>query len=73
MTLDLLRRQLAQPGNLGRPVKTMDLSRTFARLRLLYPPPPGSKTPSARTVLSDMNPTWRNFVDVLGLERYRHS
>jgi hypothetical protein len=40
---------------------------------LLYPPPPGSKTPFARTVLSDPDPTQRHIVDVLGLERSRHS
>jgi hypothetical protein len=51
----------------------MGLLADIREVTLLYPAPPGSKKPFARTVLSDMDPTQRKIVDVLGLERYRHS
>jgi len=73
MLLNLLRRQLAQAGLPLSVVKMMDLLADIREVTLLYPAPPGSKTPFARTVLSDLDPTQRNIVDVLGLERYRHS
>jgi transposase len=73
MLLNLLRRQLAQAGLPLSVVKMMDLLVDIHEVTLLYPPPPGSKTPFARTVLSDLDPTQRKLVDVLGLERYRHS
>jgi len=73
MLLNLLRRQLAQAGLPLSVVKMMDLLTTIHEVTLLYPAPPGSKKPLARTVLSDLDPTQRQLVDVLGLERYRHS
>lgn len=73
MMLSLLRRQLAQAGIPLSVVKMMDLLADIREVTLLYPPPPGSKKPFARTVLSDMDPTQRKIVAVLGLERYRHS
>jgi hypothetical protein len=51
----------------------MDLLTAIHEVTLLYPAPPGSKKPFTRTVLSDLDPTQRKLVDVLGLERYRHS
>jgi len=51
----------------------MGLLADIREVTLLYPAPPGSKKPFARTVLSDMDPTQCKIVDVLGLERYRHS
>src|SRR2546429_7195908 len=38
---------------------------------LLYPGASGSQKPFARTVLADMDPTQRELVKILGLERYR--
>lgn len=73
MMLNLLRRQLAQAGIPLSVVKLMDLLADIREVTLLYPAPSGSKKPFARTVLSDMDPTQRKIVDVLGLERYRHS
>jgi len=73
MMLNLLRRQLAQARIPLSVVKMMDLLADIREVTLLYPAPPGSKKPLARTVLSDMDPTQRKIVDVLGLERYRHS
>jgi len=73
MLLNLLRRQLAQAGLPLSVVKMMDLLTAIHEVTLLYPAPPGSKKPLARTVLSDLDPTQRKLVDVLGLERYRHS
>ena len=73
MMLNLLRRQLAQAGIPLSVVKMMNLLTDIREVTLLYPSPPGSKKPFARTVLSDMDPTQRKIVDVLGLERYRHS
>lgn len=73
MMLNLLRRQLAQAGIPLSIVKMMDLLTDIREVTLLYPPPPGSKKPFARTVLSDLDPIQRNIVDVLGLERSRHS
>lgn len=73
MMLNLLRRQLAQAGLPLSVVKMMDLLVDIREVTLLYPAPPGSKKLFARTVLSDMDPTQRKMVDVLGLERYRHS
>jgi transposase len=73
MLLNLLRRQLAQAGLPLSVVKMMDLLTAIHEVTLLYPAPPGSKKPFARTVLSDLDPTQRKLVDVLGLERYRHS
>jgi len=73
MLLNLLRRQLAQAGLPLSVVKMMDLLTDIHEVTLLYPPPPGSKRPFARTVLSDLDPTQRRLVDVLGLERYRPS
>jgi transposase len=72
MLLNLLRRQLAQAGLALSVVKMMDLLADIREVTLLYPAPPGSKKPFARTVLSDLDPTQRNLVAVLGLERYRH-
>jgi hypothetical protein len=54
-------------------VKMMDLLTDIRKVTLVYPPPPGSKKPFARTVLSDLDPTQRNIVDVLGIEHSRHS
>jgi hypothetical protein len=73
MLLNLLRRHLAQAGIPLSVVKMMGLLADIREVTLLYPAPPGSKKPFARTVLSDMDPTQRKIVDVLGLERYRHS
>jgi transposase len=73
MMLNLLRRQLAQAGLPLTVVKMMDLLTDIREVTLLYPPPPGSKRPFARTVLSDLDPTQRNIVDILGLERSRRS
>jgi transposase len=73
MMLNLLRRQLAQAGIPLSIVTMMDLLADIREVTLLYPAPPGSKKPFARTVLSDMDPTQRTIVAVLGLERYRHS
>lgn len=73
LLLNLLRRQLAQAGLPLSVVKMMDLLTAIHEVTLLYPAPPGSKKPFARTVLSDLDPTQRKLVDVLGLERYRHS
>jgi transposase len=73
LLLNLLRRQLAQAGIPLSVVKLMDLLTDIREVTLLYPPPPGSKHPFARTVLSDLDPTQRQLVDVLGLERYRHA
>lgn len=71
MLLNLLRRQLAHAGLSLSVVQMMDRLADIREVTLLYPPPPGSKTPFARTVLSDLDPTQRKLVDVLGLERYR--
>ena len=73
MLLNLLRRQLAQAGIPLSVVKMMDLLADIREVTLLYPAPPGSKKAFTRTVLSDMDPTQRKIIDVLGLERYRHS
>jgi transposase len=71
MLLNLLRRQLAQAGIALSIVRMMALLADIHEVTLLYPAPPGSKKPFARTVLSDMDPLQRKIVDVLGLERYR--
>ena len=73
MMLNLLRRQLAQAGLPLSVVKMMDLLADIREITLLYPAPPGAKKPFVRTVLSDLDPTQRKIVDVLALERYRHS
>lgn len=73
MMLNLLRRQLVQAGIPLSVVNLMDRLTDIREVTLLYPAPPGAKKPFARTVLSDMDPTQRKIVDVLGLERYRHS
>jgi transposase len=73
MMLNLLRRQLAQAGIPLSVVKMMDLLTDIREVTLLYPAPPGSQKPFARTVLSDLDPTQRKIVDVLGLQRYRPS
>jgi transposase len=73
MLLNLLRRQLAQAGLPLSVVKLMDLLTDIREVTLLYPAPPGAKQPFARTVLSELDPTQRKIVDVLGLDRYRRS
>jgi len=73
MLLNLLRRQLAQAGLPLSVVKMMDLLADIREVTLLYPPLPSSTTPFARTVLSDLDPTQRKIIAILGLERYRHS
>jgi transposase len=72
MLLNLLRRQLAQAGLPLSVVKMMDLLVDIREVTLLYPPAPGSTKPFARTVLSDLDPTQRKIIAILGLER-RHS
>ena len=71
MMLNLLRRQLVQAGIPLSVGKMMDLLADIREVTLLYPALPGSKKPLTRTVLSDMDPTQRKIIDVLGLERYR--
>lgn len=73
LLLNLLRRQLAQAGLPLSIVKMMDRLTDIREVTLLYPAPPGSKKPFVRTVLSDIDPTQRKLVEVLGLERYRAS
>jgi transposase len=73
MLVNLLRRQLAQAGLPLSVVKMMDLLADIHAVTLLYPAPPRSKTPFVRTVLSDLNPTQRKIVDLLGLDQYRPS
>jgi hypothetical protein len=68
--LNLLRRQLDQAGIPLSIAKMMDLLTDIRQVTILYPAPPGSKEPFARTILSEMDPTQRIIVEVLGLERY---
>ena len=51
----------------------MDLLTDIHEVTLLYPPPSGSRDAVRRTVLSDLDPTQRQLVDALGLDRYRPS
>lgn len=71
MMLNLLRRKLAQAGIPLSVVKMMDTLADIHEVTLLYPPPPGSQEPFARTVLSDRDSTQQRIFDLLGLERYR--
>jgi transposase len=73
MLLNLLRRQLAQAGLPLSIVRMMDLLTGIHEVTLLYPAPSRSTKPFARTVLSDLDPTQRQLVDVLDLARYRHA
>jgi transposase len=73
MLLNLLQRQLAQAGLPLSIVNMMELLTNIREVTLLYPAPPGSKKPFVRTVLSDIDPTQRRIVDVLGLDRHRAS
>jgi len=71
MMLNLLRRKLAQAGIPLSVVKMMDTLADIHEVTLLYPPPPGSQEPSARTALSNMDSTQQRIFDILDLERYR--
>jgi hypothetical protein len=64
MMLNLLRRQLAQAGIPLSVLTMMDRLADIREITLLYPAPPGSKKPFARTVLSDLDPTQRHIVDI---------
>ena len=71
MMLNLLRRQLAQAGIALSLVEMMNQLTNIQEVTLLYPAPPGTPEPLARTVLSKMNPRQKQMVATLGLERYR--
>ncbi len=49
----------------------LDALTDIHEVTLLYPGASGSQKPFARTVLADMDPTQRELVKILGLERYR--
>src|SRR6266576_2317707 len=71
LLLNLLRRKLAQAGIPLSIAKMMDLLTDIREATLLYPGASASQKPFARTVLADMDPTQRELVKILGLERYR--
>ena len=71
LMLNLLRRKLAQAGIPLSIAKMMDSLTDIHEVTLLYPGASGSQKPFVRTVLADMDPTQRQLVKTLGLERYR--
>jgi transposase len=71
LMLNLLRRKLAQAGIPLSIEKMMDSLTDIHEVTLLYPGASGSQKPFVRTVLADMDPTQRQLVKTLGLERYR--
>src|SRR2546430_283115 len=71
LLLNLLRRKLAQAGIPLSIAKMMDALTDIREVTLLYPGASASQKPFARTVLADMDPTQRELVKILGLERYR--
>lgn len=73
LMLNLLRRKLAKAGIPLSIAKMMDTLTDIHEVTLLYPGTSSSQKPFARTVLADMDPTQRNIVETLGLERYRSS
>src|SRR5271167_3605606 len=73
LMLNLLRRKLAQAGISLSIAKMLDTLTDIHEVTLLYPGASGSQKPFARTVLADMDPTQRQLVKTLGLERYRSS
>src|SRR6266513_5680071 len=73
LLLNLLRRKLAQAGIPLSIAKMMDALTDIREVTLLYPGASASQKPFARTVLADIDPTQRQLVKTLGLERYRSS
>lgn len=71
MILSLLRRQLAQGGL---PISLYEMMKKLSEIQevtVLYSTLPGTKTPFARTLLSETDDIQRRMIDLLDLHRYR--
>lgn len=71
MIVNLLRRQLDQAGLPLSVVKMMDQLTAVQEVTVLYPPPPDSKQPLVRTILSTTTSQQNRMLKILDLDRFR--